>query len=388
MWTNSSTDTSSVMLDEITYCFNQTYTAYYLVGFSFINVPFVLPICLYILYLGVQQWRSKANISHTDVFTYNMVIMAIICILVYSLLTLNLFFHRPGDGAKGNKQKKKALYTITAITGTLLVKFGGDFTAVGDKSGSPDESIFAICAKIPTSLYHIIAFILLTVPFVLPLCFYILHLGAQQWKSRANISHTEFFTFNIVINQLICVLGSCLLASNVSRKSELLTQAAICVYFLSSAVTIIFQVLTCLDRYMAVVYPSQFAIFVFSVCCCAPVRETEQKEPVQTKGFLHNLCYYWNFVEMASMNSSFDLSYIYCLLSGIYIVPSFTVLWTFLFFSIYSLVLHTGFQRWRQNKHSTRSSPSQFKKSRSRCVVKLNSEISPNSTDQDSIDLR
>lgn len=40
---------------------------------------------------------------------------------------------------------------------------------------------------------------------------------------------------------------------------------------------------------------------------------------------------------------------------GLYIIPTFTVAWTMLFFPLCFLVLYVGFQRWRQNKQSPMS---------------------------------
>uniref|UniRef100_A0AAV2KN64 Uncharacterized protein n=1 Tax=Knipowitschia caucasica TaxID=637954 RepID=A0AAV2KN64_KNICA len=114
-------------------CFLLPNINYQAIAFNLINVPFIFPVCVYILCLGLQRYRSRAQISHTDFFTYNMALIQLIGILGSCLLTGNMTFMNstitvtgPGEGARNSQSKQKTLNMILVITGALLVKFGGE----------------------------------------------------------------------------------------------------------------------------------------------------------------------------------------------------------------------------------------------------------------------
>ncbi|KAJ0069879.1 hypothetical protein NL108_016041, partial [Boleophthalmus pectinirostris] len=98
-------------------------------------------------------------------------------------------------------------------------------------------------------------FNLVTVPLVLPLCVYILFVGARRWRSRAAVSHTDFFTYNMVLIQVFGILGSCLLTGNQAFGDPMIAMIGISMFLLNSSSVLIFQIVTCLERYLAVVHP-------------------------------------------------------------------------------------------------------------------------------------
>ncbi|KAJ0006110.1 hypothetical protein NQD34_013383, partial [Periophthalmus magnuspinnatus] len=117
---------------------------------------------------------------------------------------------------------------------------------------------FNICYQLPNTNYQAIAFNVVTVPSVLPVCVYILYLGVQQWWSRAKMSHTDFFTYNMAFIQLIGILGSCLLSGNQLFGNSQITTIGIFMLLVNSSSVLIFQIITCLERYLAVVYPIKY----------------------------------------------------------------------------------------------------------------------------------
>ncbi|CAL9694321.1 unnamed protein product [Knipowitschia caucasica] len=110
------------------------------------------------------------------------------------------------------------------------------------------------CFKLSSTTNHLIAYVVVCAPFVIPLC-YIFYCGVQQLRNRAKISHTDIFTYNFVTIQLVAFFGSASQLFSMIMKSELILELVISVYLINTAVLISFQILTCLERYMAVVHP-------------------------------------------------------------------------------------------------------------------------------------
>uniref|UniRef100_A0AAV2KMC7 Uncharacterized protein n=1 Tax=Knipowitschia caucasica TaxID=637954 RepID=A0AAV2KMC7_KNICA len=89
-----------------------------------------------------------------------------------------------------------------------------------------------MCIDSPSTSHQTVAFILINVPLVLPVCVYILWLGAQRCRSQ--ISHSDFLTYNMVVIQLVCISGGCLLTLNKFLRQKEITTAAVCAYCISS----------------------------------------------------------------------------------------------------------------------------------------------------------
>ncbi|KAM3590576.1 uncharacterized protein V6R79_012110 [Siganus canaliculatus] len=77
MAVNSSSDN---YYSSIQKCFNSTIGVVNITGFTVSSIVLILPLCIFIIYLGVQRWRQRRpgqTMSHSDVFTYHMVVMEI-----------------------------------------------------------------------------------------------------------------------------------------------------------------------------------------------------------------------------------------------------------------------------------------------------------------------
>ncbi|KAJ0006109.1 hypothetical protein NQD34_013382, partial [Periophthalmus magnuspinnatus] len=126
------------------------------------------------------------------------------------------------------------------------------------RNSSDVESIFQfffLCFTLPSTNYHIIAFALVNVPFVLPLFLYVLFLGIRQWRSGAKISNTDVFTYNLVSIQVFASLESAVVAINMFLKTELIVQMGIYMFLINNSAIIAFQIFTCFERYLAVLHP-------------------------------------------------------------------------------------------------------------------------------------
>lgn len=107
-----------------------------------------------------------------------------------------------------------------------------------------------------------IIFIALFICYILliPLCIYVLYLGFNRWRKQRSgstsdtSSHSDIITYNIVVMEMICVLGSCFYANGLF--SNLIT-VKVALYLWDMTVTgqNLFHILTCIERYLAVVHP-------------------------------------------------------------------------------------------------------------------------------------
>lgn len=125
-------------------------------------------------------------------------------------------------------------------------------------NGTHPQTILAqllLCMQTTASSYSFIAFALINIPFTFPLCAYVLYLGTLQWRQRARMSHTDVFTFNMAAVQLLGVVGSVFSCGGIYFRDTLLVTLGICMVTISTSVYVTFQILVCLERYVAVVHP-------------------------------------------------------------------------------------------------------------------------------------
>lgn len=109
----------------------------------------------------------------------------------------------------------------------------------------------------PTS-YIYFTFLITYVLLILPLCVYILSHGFHDWQKRcstssvASTSHIDGFTYHMAIMELITVTGQIVFLCTTNKETFM-------VVFLSSNLSwygqIFFNILICLERYLAAVHP-------------------------------------------------------------------------------------------------------------------------------------
>ncbi|XP_024858245.1 uncharacterized protein LOC112449858 [Kryptolebias marmoratus] len=94
---------------------------------------------------------------------------------------------------------------------------------------------------------------------LLPLFLLILLMGLQWWRSRRSagtkMSHSDFFTYNMMVPEIICVVGSVVFVLGSNSNKELLVLLGLFMFCIILPGQTLFHVLTCVDRYLAVVHP-------------------------------------------------------------------------------------------------------------------------------------
>ncbi|KAG7495861.1 hypothetical protein JOB18_006765 [Solea senegalensis] len=153
------------------------------------SIIVLLPTSVCILYLGFQRWSTRhssaTTMSHTDFFTYNMAVtdlmgvLALLCSTSPSLtvssglhcfnMSLNGSLHPQSTASNDTLQHSECLASMFAL------------------------QVSSIIVLLPTSV-----------------C--ILYLGFQRWSTRhssaTTMSHTDFFTYNMAVADMIGVLGN------------------------------------------------------------------------------------------------------------------------------------------------------------------------------------
>lgn len=118
---------------------------------------------------------------------------------------------------------------------------------------------FMYCFILRPSSFIFTAFIISYISFLLPLCTLILHQGCRCWQpstsSAAAMSHSDNFTYNVVIMELIGVAGCIVSCCGIYTEDLRLLAVGLvpaCFIMLGEG---FFHVLTCVERYLAVVHP-------------------------------------------------------------------------------------------------------------------------------------
>jgi len=94
-----------------------------------------------------------------------------------------------------------------------------------------------------------------------PLCIFILHHGLQQWRRKrststaAAMSHTDCFTYHLMTMELIGIFGSVLCCCGIYSDKYKLLFIGLYIFSFKCFGELSFHVLTCLERYLAVVHP-------------------------------------------------------------------------------------------------------------------------------------
>lgn len=108
-------------------------------------------------------------------------------------------------------------------------------------------------------MYALVALCILY-SFFLPLCFFILHRGIKHWwrqkkTTSASASHANLIVYNSIFMQLYEILGLLMFLCGSRTGSRVLMSAGFYSWGLTLSGKAFFHILTCAERYLAVVHP-------------------------------------------------------------------------------------------------------------------------------------
>lgn len=111
------------------------------------------------------------------------------------------------------------------------------------------------------SFLILVTFSVTNIVIVLPPCILILHLGLQRWQKQssafmtATTSHSDVFTYHVVAIEMTGILGCGLYCFGACVNLPWLMQVGMGIFSITSYGQQVFDILSCVDRYLAVVHP-------------------------------------------------------------------------------------------------------------------------------------
>lgn len=127
-------------------------------------------------------------------------------------------------------------------------------------SVNSSSTSFLSCFDSVVSLYISIAYFLTKLVLVLPFVVLVLYLGLRRWWRQrqgtlTTTSHSDVFIYHVCIFEFIFVIGSVFLYCGwLSGLSEMMS-VGLHICTVSFPGPILLHIMTCVDRYLAVVYP-------------------------------------------------------------------------------------------------------------------------------------
>ena len=125
-------------------------------------------------------------------------------------------------------------------------------------SNSPLNSLAYRCSNSTVFFSITAAFQVTRATLLLPLSIVVLHLGHRRWRqqhSSTSTSHSDIFTYHMAAMDLIWGLGAVLYSSSYFTDLPDMMIAATCLSSITFYGESFFHLLTCLERYLAVVHP-------------------------------------------------------------------------------------------------------------------------------------
>lgn len=114
------------------------------------------------------------------------------------------------------------------------------------------------CLTSRVGSFSITAIAIMVIIVLLPLCIYVLNLGCQrrrQQHSAVTVNHSDIFTYHMVVIELMNVVGAILSCGGVHAHVPLMVLLGVYLFSVVLCAQILFHVLTCVERYLAVVHP-------------------------------------------------------------------------------------------------------------------------------------
>ncbi|MEQ2159301.1 hypothetical protein GOODEAATRI_021494 [Goodea atripinnis] len=113
-------------------------------------------------------------------------------------------------------------------------------------------SIFRVSIFISTSTNAVKILLLF------PLSSFVLYHGLQKWQQQHSFktaSHSDIFTYHLAAMELIWVFGCCFFLAGIYTDNPVITTVGMSFCYIPFYGELVFNLLTCVERYLAVVHP-------------------------------------------------------------------------------------------------------------------------------------
>lgn len=115
------------------------------------------------------------------------------------------------------------------------------------------------CIDSTTGTYVVTICIVIYLAIILPVCVASLCLGYKQYRqkgpSRGTTSHSDFFTYNLVLIELIFIFGFTITFIGFHTNLNMMIMLGMNTYPIIFTAHLLFHTLTCVERHLAVVHP-------------------------------------------------------------------------------------------------------------------------------------
>ncbi|KAM3590071.1 uncharacterized protein V6R79_003218 [Siganus canaliculatus] len=122
---------------------------------------------------------------------------------------------------------------------------------------STEHAFFEICLKSTVGLINLTTFTTFSL-FFFPLYIFVLYVGRQQrqqQRSGATVGHSDVFTYHMVVMEMLNFLGCVTMCCGSFFDCLVIVVWGLFVVMMTTTGQILYHVLTCVDRYLAVVHP-------------------------------------------------------------------------------------------------------------------------------------
>ena len=114
------------------------------------------------------------------------------------------------------------------------------------------------CFRSKDGAINITILTIISILVLFPLYILVLYLGFKRWRqqrSNSTTSHSDVFTYNMVFMELMSVFGSTLICCGVYTVLQQMMMVGIYLFTINLSGQMFFHLLTCVERYLAVVHP-------------------------------------------------------------------------------------------------------------------------------------
>ncbi|KAK2899527.1 hypothetical protein Q8A73_012656 [Channa argus] len=367
-----------------------TDTAGSLISFAYVltHVLLVLPLSVLVFYLGVRRWRQQrsfATTSHSDMFTYHSAAMELIFELGFALNVCERYLAivHPIVYLRLRQSGGVRIRNISiGFAWLLYCGWIGRLRSLCPDSSRAGGNWWEQGADSTVGNFISVSFTITNLFLHLPLSLFVLYLGVQRWRQQrsfATTSHSDVFTYHSAAMQLIFALGG---AFYICGKYTNLSELIKFWYYATCNIVpgqMFFHILTCVERYLAVVHPIIYLGLRHISVLCVLIRPGPGELGV---GLLNGFgldssnrlsytdgCAALMFVDWLTLPSSLtstttqtnmsinssssplnDFHYCMDTIAGASIITAYLITKVFLFLPVSVLVLYLGFRRWRKQR--------------------------------------